>query len=310
MTAYKEQKMRKCRLNIEDEQIAVMVASLAKIREKCAAKTTIGQRMTIPQSGKLPIEVILHRPSRIVEHKLPVLFNMHGGAWLAGDAVMMENFCQLMSDQLPAMVVNVNYHKADIISIPKMIEEVVNCVSYFMEYEEDYGIDIERMVVGGHSAGANLAAGAAIKLKEEGISLCAQMLVYPCTDLSSQTIGENELTPLFHTICTEGEEKDYHISQLLSPDEKLKGLCPTLFVECGLDILRPLGIAYAKRLLDNAVSIKVKEYPKALHGFLEVCQPDYGFADERNTEEQRKYARDCEMWLIRELKACMKEEFR
>lgn len=298
--------MESCRFRTDDKKIAATVEGVRKLRAAYAAKSTRGTRMKIEREGRMEVDVICYRPAAGSEGKLPVLFNMHGGAWMAGDAVLMESFCQLMADELPAMVVNVNYHKADIISIPEMVEEVADCVKYFYRHGEDYRIDTGRMILGGHSAGANLAAGAALKLKEDGISLCAQMLVYPSTDLSLQGDAvEDEIASLIRLICPDGENLNHHVSQILATDEELQGLCTTLFVICGHDILKSQSLAYAKRLLDNAVPVKVKEYPEAQHGFLEVCRPDYDVEDERNTQEQDRYARDCEQWLIRELRACL-----
>lgn len=286
-----------------------IIAGAREARLKYAVQKTVGQRFVIPREEKKEIHTILYRPkTKIDTSRLPVLFNMHGGAWIGGDAVLMESFCQMIADEVSAFVVNVNYKKADEEPFPYAMEEVADAVKYFAAHADEYGIDPERMAVGGHSAGAQLAAGAALKLKEDGIKLACQMLVYPCTDMVADPNkpGDmlNVLTGLFFP---NGGNEHRYISPLRASSEELVELCPAIFVECGMDELKPMGIAYAKRLMDVAVPVKVKEYPKALHGFLEVNRPDYPSGDERQNPEQESYCKDCEKYLVQELKAYFAE---
>lgn len=290
------------------EQYRQSVPGLKEGRKRAAMQRTAGTRFTIPREGLKPVQTLLYRPfAQISKDRLPVLFNMHGGAWLGGDAVLMESFCQMMADELPAFVVNVNYTKADEEPLPYATREVADAVKYFADHAMEYGIDERRMAVGGHSAGAQLAATAALLLKDEGIRLACQMLVYPPTDL---TYDPDHLLPedgLKLFLFPDGGSGHKYISPLIAGDEDLAGVCPAVFIICGKDELKPEGIAYAKRLIDASVPVKVKEYPQALHGFLEVNRPDYPAEDERRTPEQEAYCRDCEMYLVQEIRACFRE---
>ena len=285
--------------------MAIDFSAIRAERVKWAAQETKGERFAVPRENMDPVDVILYRPEKS-EGRLPVLFNMHGGAWIGGDAVLMESFCQLLADEIPAFVVNVNYKKSDVHPFPYALTEVADAVKYFAAHADEYGIDAGKMAVGGHSAGAQIAAGAAMKLKEDGVKLAAQMLVYPCTDMTPE--GEEGLMAMIQPLMfPNGDYKHRWASPALASDEALTGLCPAIFIECGLDELKPMGIRYAKRLIGAAVPVKVKEYPKALHGFLEVNRPEYNPADPRVTPEQAEYARDCEKYLINELRACFAE---
>ena len=271
-------------------------------RKKWAAQPTIGQRFVVPRDGMDGVEVILYRPEN-ASGKLPVFFNMHGGAWIGGDAVLLESFCARLANELPALVVNVNYKKMDEQPFPYALTEVADAVKYFAAHAEEYGIDTGKMAVGGHSAGAQIAAGAAMKLKEDGMKLAAQLLVYPCTDLRPGE-GEGLMQMIQPMLFPDGNCEHRWASPLLAKDDELRNLAPAIFIECGLDELKPMGIAYAKRLIDAAVPVKIKEYPRALHGFLEVCRPDYDPNDPRRTPEQFEYCADCEAYIINELRAC------
>ena len=244
--------------------------------------------------------MILYRPTKSQAKGLPVLFNMHGGAWIGGDAVLMESFCQLLAEEIPALVVNVNYTKADVEPVRYAVEEVADAVKYFAANSTVYGIDPEKMSVGGHSAGAHIACSAAYMLAQQNMKLAVQMLVYPvaCVDETNQGMEQ------FRRMLPDAGWNDPMLSPQNAPDEQLEKVCPAIFILCGKDDLRPGGLAYAKRLLDLAVPVKVKEYKDAEHGFLEVNRPDYGTGDPRQTPVQAAYCRDCEQYLIRELRAC------
>ncbi|MCD8067599.1 MAG: alpha/beta hydrolase [Lachnospiraceae bacterium] len=303
--------MKVGRLEIADEKLAMGVASLGQLRERYAQRETVGERFNVPrEEGKEAVPVIIHRPSGINDSEcgtLPVFFNMHGGAWLAGDAVLMESFCELLAESIPAVVVNVNYHKADVIPISEMSAEVCDCVRYFREHAGEYGMDPENMAVGGHSAGANIAAGTVIRLRECGISLKMQILVYPCVDLR-HVANCDWMNGAIASLVPEGNLDEIHMSPMAASDDVIRGLCPAGIVACGIDDLKPHAVAYAKRLIDNGVNVCFREYPKAEHGFLETNRPDYEpQEDGRINPEQGAFARNCEQWIIRVLRAAFAE---
>lgn len=277
-----------------------LLANLRKGRAEAAAKPTVGQRFVIPRKDKAGVNVILHRPTACDGSPLPVLFNLHGGAWIGGDAILMESFCALLAEKLPALVVNVNYTKVDEEPYPYAWEELLDAVLYFAAHAEEYNADPARMVVGGHSAGAHIALGAAMLLRDVNFPLSGQMLVYPPSDMTTRRGGE--LAP-FQQLMFRGTDRDTEpmASPLHAPREALEGLAPVLMIVCGKDGLRPQGLGYAKRLEEADVPVLVREWPEALHGFLEVNRPDYPAGDERQNPEQAAMAREAEDWLIEQL---------
>ncbi len=277
-----------------------LISSLHKMRAEAAAKPTTGQRFVIPRKDKAGVNVILHHPKSTDGKPAPVLFNLHGGAWIGGDAILMESFCALLCEQLGALVVNFNYTKVDEQPYPYAWEELLDAVLYFAAHADEYNIDPARMVVGGHSAGAHIALGAAMLLRDVDFPLCGQMLVYPPSDLTARRDSERAD---FHKLMfrDSGRDTEPMASPLYASKEELEGLAPVLMIVCGQDSLRPQGLGYAKRLEEADVPVLVREWPEAQHGFLEVNRPDYPAGDERQSPEQAAMAREAEAWLVEQL---------
>ena len=95
-----------------EENRGIDLEQLRQQRIVWKARKTLGRRIRMEREGLRPVDAILHRPD--FGEKLPVIFNMHGGAWIGGDAVLMETFCEKLAREIPAVVVNVNYQKADV----------------------------------------------------------------------------------------------------------------------------------------------------------------------------------------------------
>lgn len=277
------------------------------------ARPIIGKRIAIEREGKEPVDAIIYQPKQPSCSALPVFFNMHGGGFIGGDAVLMDSFCSMLSERLSAVVFNINYKKSPENAFPYAIEEVYDAAVYAAENAAVLGIDPSRIAVGGHSAGASIATAAALKAKEEGkITFACQLLVYPCTDLHNITDGlgpdcspeEVESFRNFVALyCQNGESRHRWASPLLAAQEELAGVCPAIFVTCEMDSLRMQGEAYAKKLIDCGVPVVVKRFKGALHGFIEVNRPDYFHDDERKSAEQADLCLSAERFIVAQLKA-------
>lgn len=277
-----------------------LFAAVKKRRMEYAKTEFLGKQFFIKREGKKAVETILHYPVHEGNQlHLPVFINLHGGAWLAGDARCMESFCQNISHALQILVVNVNYTKVDVQTFPYATDEVVDVVKFLMEHDEEMHIDPNKIVIGGCSAGGQITATAVLKLKDEGIKLAGQLLVYPVTKLEFE---EEELNLLTEFLFPNGGYDHPYISPLLASDKDLEGICQTSFIICGMDTLKEMGLAYAKRLQNVQVSVDCKVFPNALHGFIEVNQSEHSNREIGQDEEQQKYAKEATAYIISEIK--------
>ena len=108
----------------------------------------------------------LYRP-KDKEGKLPVLLNIHGGAWVYGDKKVYAPYCMYLAAQGFA-VVNASYRLAPKHTFPAPLEDVGAMVEWAVDYAEEYGLDLSNLFLVGDSAGAYLAtAYTAIQLNRE-----------------------------------------------------------------------------------------------------------------------------------------------
>lgn len=137
----------------------------------------LGIHFYVPRQGLDFVDVNLYLPEE--GDNLPVVFNLHGGAFIAGDADTLDSQSLRLSNDWNAVIVSVNYKLAvDGITIEYGTQEVVDTVKYFLEHAEEYHIDPHKAVLLGYSAGGYHAAMATLALEKEGIDLAAQALCY------------------------------------------------------------------------------------------------------------------------------------
>ena len=85
-------------------------ANMAKTDEE-----RLGERFLVPREGKDPVEVNLYIPEG---DDLPVVFNIHGGAFIAGDADTLDTQSDRISKSWNVIVVNINYRLTSIVPWP------------------------------------------------------------------------------------------------------------------------------------------------------------------------------------------------
>ena len=107
----------------------------------------------------------LYRP-KDAEGKLPVLLNIHGGAWVYGDKKVYAPYCMYLATQGFA-VVNASYRLAPKHTFPAPLEDVGAMVEWVVDHAEEYGLDVSNLFFVGDSAGAHLATTyTAVQLNE------------------------------------------------------------------------------------------------------------------------------------------------
>lgn len=227
----------------------------------------------------------------------PLLVWCHGGAWLGGDLDMPEadTTAREVCSRAGVVVVSVDYRLAVLgVHYPVPHDDVVAVARWALANAGALGAD--DIVIGGASAGANLAAGACLRLRDEGAVVKGLMLLYPAVhpvlpDPSPELADKLALLPpaaAFAEPIYSAVVENYLGAPTAQADgyampavADLAGLPPTLVVNCEYDGLRASGEAFAASLVAAGVDVDVRLVADVLHGhlnapWLAAAQHTYG----------------------------------
>ena len=111
-------------------------------------------------------------PEQPAEKPLPVMFWIHGGGWVVGDKSDVALKPKVLTER-GFVFVSTNYRLLPDVEMDVLTRDVAKALGWVHQNIKKYGGDPERIFVGGHSAGAQLAALLCTDdkyLKEVGVS--------------------------------------------------------------------------------------------------------------------------------------------
>jgi acetyl esterase len=223
-----------------------------------------------------PVPVRLYRPS--AQDGLPVLMYFFGGGWTLGSLDTSDGVCRKLANRVGCAVIAVGYRLAPEAKFPAAVWDCYAATAWVAAHGKEFGVDGERLAVGGDSAGGNLAAAVTLAARDRGgPRLAGSLLVYPNTDYQADTasLRDNTDPALFnrtsvawywdHYLSTPDDGADPLASPLRAAS--LAGLPPALVITAEFDPLRDEGEAYAHRLGEAGVPVELTRYEGMAHGF-------------------------------------------
>jgi acetyl esterase/lipase len=221
----------------------------------------------------------LYRP-RSSPAPTPVLYWMHGGGMVMGSFDMDDDLLVGVVEQLAVAVVSVEYRLAPEFPDPAPVEDCYAGLVWTAAKATHYGLDPNRIAVGGVSAGGGLAAGTALLARDRGgPPLSFQLLLEPMLDDRAITASSTEYAGsvvwdradnrLGWTALLGARAGTADVSPYAAPARALDlaGL-PATWIDVGeVETFRDESIDYAQRLLSAGVSTELHVYPGAFHGF-------------------------------------------
>lgn len=225
------------------------------------------------------VPVRIYTPHEMRECAPATVF-VHGGGFLHGSVASHDGFCRRWSKGTGSTVISVDYRLAPAYRPAAGLDDTVDVVRWV----ERKGLAQNGVVVGGDSSGGNLAAGAAIALRDQGESpLVGQVLLYPFLDptMSSNSYRTRstgyfvtaKLLAYYWRTALGDENFEHHASDTrVTPlgASSLSGLPPAIVVTGGLDPLCDEGVEYAASLRAAGVSVLERHYPDQFHGFATI----------------------------------------
>lgn len=201
----------------------------------------------------------------------------HGGGWVLGGLDSHDALCRELARQAGMVVVAVDYRLAPEHPYPAGLDDCTAATRWVASHAAELGAGGSGLALVGESAGASLAAGVAVRARDQGdFAVTFQALAYPALDpaMDTASYAANGDDPFL----SRTEMKSYWSLYLgdTVPDSlaapalarDLAGLPPAYVLVAGRDVLHDEGIAYASRLAAAGVPVQLRDREEMVHGFL------------------------------------------
>ena len=215
----------------------------------------------------------------VLDRVLPTLVYFHGGGWVWANVDTHDRMTREYAAAGSVAVVSVDYSLSPEAKFPRALEECAEVVRFVSELGADWGLDPDRIFVGGDSAGGNLALATALLLRDTGGPALAGILAnYPVSDARFDTPSYREFGAGGYGLNT--ERMAFYWSVYVPHDidrlhplpaplrADLTGLPPVMVLLAELDVLRSEGEALVAKLRAAGVPVESEIFAGVVHGFL------------------------------------------
>lgn len=217
------------------------------------------------------VKLYVYVPKKIETDK--ILLFIHGGGFAYKGYYKHYRMCRRAAIEGKCKVCYVDYRLMPKYMYPAAPNDCFAAYKWIIENKDKLGIDVNKIIVGGDSAGGCLSADVAFMAHDEGIVLPRLLLLlYPVLDKRMQTKSMEELAdaPVWNREATE-KMWEYYLGdkEYISPGERedLEWFPKTYIETAEFDCLRDEGILFAKKLEDYGVDVTLNETKGTMHGF-------------------------------------------
>ena len=233
---------------------------------------------TIPRADAPPVEVRFLVP---IPNPIGLLIYFHGGGWVMGSIDTFDRLGRTLAERSGFAVLMVDYAKAPEYPYPAAVEDAWAALVWAIDNAdaELAALDMTLvpgwpLVVGGDSAGGNLATVAARRARDAGLHhVSGQLLIYPVTDSDPDRAayladpdGRAHLLQLWELYCPPERRHEPDAAPLRAAS--LADLPPTLLVNAEHDLLNAEADDYAERLESAGVPVERHLMRDLPHGAL------------------------------------------
>ena len=224
-------------------------------------------------------------PVRIYHPQRPqgAIVWLHGGGFVMGDLETEHPWAVRVAEASGAVVISVGYRRAPEHRFPAALDDCYAVLVWAAEHAAELGIEPERIAVGGHAAGAGLAAAVALRARDQqGPPIRFQLLNQPELDDRQETWSARHFTdtPFMTREKVAASWRHYLGGATASPyaaparATDLGGLPPACVTSAEFDPNRDEAITYALRLLRAGVAVELHQWPGTFHGSQVILSAD------------------------------------
>lgn len=247
-----------------------------RMRRRACRPQISGKKITVPTRNGSMSAFLYNEENR---HPGYLIAEVHGGGFMYNTAADDDDLCSYIHKNLGIPVISCDYSLSPHAPFPIGLEDVYDCIKHALTLP-GLKASPDKIILWGHSAGANLAAGAAyLSTKAEDFTPCLQILDYPYMDVwrkSSErpkikySVSGKLMDTFAHYYTPERSTlKDILISPVLHSSSSFREMPPTFLLLCGRDNLNEGGKYYGRLLKKAGVPVTFYYVKEALHGFIE-----------------------------------------
>jgi acetyl esterase/lipase len=237
------------------------------------------REVTVPASDGTPLPLAVFTPADRGERApSPCVYWIHGGGMVMGDRYSNIDIPLEWLERFGAVVVSIDYRLAPEATGTTLVDDCYQGLLWTVEHAAELGIDPDRLIVAGASAGGGLAAGVTLMARDRGgPSVAAQMLIYPMLDHRNTTASSRQYAGegvwsreknQFGWECVLGDPAG-QVCAYVSPAtaEDLSGL-PTTYIDAGTaEVFRDEDTDYATRIWAAGGQAELHIWAGGFHGF-------------------------------------------
>jgi len=207
-----------------------------------------------------------------------VLF-VHGGGWVIGSLATHDRLTRMLAHLSGMRFLGINYRKAPEHPYPAALVDTLDAWDWLQANAGALGA--RRFAIAGDSAGANLAAAAAMTIASVGKPVPeAVASLYGVLDANLDTVSylmrgdgrfglsRANMAMYWDLYCPDASQRSgFSVAPSRAPEAYLKTLRRPFLLAAGLDPLRDDSRRMRDVLLAAGVDTVYSEYPRAIHGF-------------------------------------------
>lgn len=224
----------------------------------------------------------------------PTVILIHGGGWVIGDLDVYDGFARQIAKRSGLRCLSIEYALAPEHPFPAPLDDCVAAVRWAAAEGGALGIDPRRIALIGDSAGANLALGTCLALRDAGENLVrGAALAYGAYSLDLETpsansygggdyfLGKAEMARYWHDyLPTEADRKNPLAVPMLAD---LKNLPPLYVGACAFDPLRDDSERLAERAKAAGLDVEFRLWNGMVHAAISLM----GWVDDMGPEVDR-----------------------